>query len=170
MDEEEFSGIIKENSHPRAIDLVQHDFFWDYLDELTPFGSDEGHNALVQFRNWRIENPVSPLKEFLSLLIEGIAELDVSEYNLAIAQTEYIQSQLEDDDFDDDYYIYTMDAYLIGAGFGQLADEGKIDSDAKSIISIALLRQINWAGLDDNEINQEYIKNIQALQDILKAS
>ena len=170
MDDEEFNGIIKENSHPRALELVQHDFFWDYLDELTPFGSDEGHNALVQFRNWRIENPKSPLKDFLSLLIEGIAELDLSQYDLSIAETKYILNQLEDDDFDDDYYIYTMDAYLIGAGFGQLADEGKIDLDAKPIIEIALIRQINWAGLDDNEINQEYIKNIQALQDILKVA
>ena len=78
--EEEFNGIIKEKAHSRARELVQYDFFWDYLDELTPFGSDEGHNALVQFRIWRQENPHSSLVDFLALLIEGIAEMNLSEY------------------------------------------------------------------------------------------
>ncbi|MCH2207302.1 MAG: hypothetical protein MK132_15710 [Lentisphaerales bacterium] len=164
---EEFNGIIKENAHPRAQDLVPHDFFWDYLDELTPFGSDEGHNALVQFREWRKDNPETPLADCLSWMIAGIGDLKASDYNDAITTPEYISKQLEDDEFDDDYFIYTLDAYVIGVGFGQLADEGKIDEEAKPIISTALSRQANWAGLDDNEINREYIGNIKILQAIL---
>ena len=100
-------------------------------------------------------------------MIEGIGDLKASDYNEAITTPEYISKQLEDDEFDDDYFIYTLDAYVIGVGFGQFADEGKIDSIAKPFISTALKRQLNWAGLDDNEINREYIVNIKLLQAIL---
>lgn len=42
--EEEIYGIDKDQdqAHPRAIELVPEDFFWSCIDELAPFGSDEG--------------------------------------------------------------------------------------------------------------------------------
>ncbi|MFV0541075.1 MAG: hypothetical protein ACK5MZ_07530, partial [Aestuariibaculum sp.] len=55
--ENEIYGINKEHSHKRAIQLVLEDFFWDCGDELSPFGSDEGFEALQEFRRWRKEFP-----------------------------------------------------------------------------------------------------------------
>ncbi len=37
--EEESYGINKEFAHPRAIELIPEDFFWDCVDELAPFFS-----------------------------------------------------------------------------------------------------------------------------------
>ncbi len=44
--EDEPYGIEKEHAHQRAIQLVPEEFFWDCVDELAPFGSDEGDMAL----------------------------------------------------------------------------------------------------------------------------
>ena len=169
MIEDEFNGIIKENAHPRAQELIPYEFFWDYLDELTPFGSDEGHNALVQYREWREANPETPIVECLHWLIEGIGDMAPEDYNQALIQTENIVKQLDDDEFDDDYFIYTLDAYLIGVCFGQFADEGKMDDASKDIVKLALQRQLNWANLDKSEINLEYIGNIEKLQKIVES-
>ncbi|MCM8534057.1 MAG: hypothetical protein NE330_23040 [Lentisphaeraceae bacterium] len=97
MNEDEFNGIIKENAHPRAQELIPYEFFWDYLDELTPFGSDEGHNALVQYREWRVANPDTPIVDCLNWLIEGIGDMAPEDYNQALIQTENIVKQLDDD-------------------------------------------------------------------------
>lgn len=167
MIEDEFNGILKEKAHPRAQELIQDDFFWDYLDELTPFGSDEGHNALVQYREWRQANLDTPIIDCLNWLIEGIGDMNPEDYNESFILSENIIKQLDDEEFDDDYFIYTLDAYLIGVCFGQLADEGKMDADSKEIAKLALQRQLNWASLDESEINLEYIGNIKKLQKIL---
>ena len=54
MDDEERYGIRKEFAHPRAIELIPDDFFWNCVDELSPFGSDEGDTALAEYREWRL--------------------------------------------------------------------------------------------------------------------
>ncbi|MCM8534058.1 MAG: hypothetical protein NE330_23045 [Lentisphaeraceae bacterium] len=56
---------------------------------------------------------------------------------------------------------------MIGVGFGQLADEGKMDDASKEIVKLALQRQLNLANLDKSEINLEYIGNIEKLQKIV---
>src|SRR5258708_5195339 len=42
--------------HPRAQQLMDQ-APWDCVDELAPFGSDEGADAYVEYRSWRSENP-----------------------------------------------------------------------------------------------------------------
>ena len=45
-------GINKEFAHARAIELMPNEFFWDILDSLAPFGSDEGDLGLARYRDW----------------------------------------------------------------------------------------------------------------------
>jgi hypothetical protein len=46
MDEEN-SGIDIDHTHKRAVELIPEEFFWSCIDELSPFGSDEGEEAPV---------------------------------------------------------------------------------------------------------------------------
>jgi len=166
---EEIYGIDKENAHKRAIELVSEEFFWNGIDELAPFGSDEGDMALSEFRDWRKRNPKTETYECLKWTIEGVAEIDLSEYNNNILDENLIKSQIEDDNFDDHQYIFTVDISVIATGFGQLVDEGKIDIKNKPLIQLAIDRQKKWAELSTEwKHKAEYINNLNVLERVLK--
>jgi uncharacterized protein YfeS len=67
--EEEKYGIDINHAHERAVELIPEEFFWSCIDELAPFGSDEGDTALVEFRDWRKQNPKIPTIECLKWVI-----------------------------------------------------------------------------------------------------
>lgn len=169
--EEEKYGIDIDNAHQKAIELIPEDFFWDCIDELAPFGSDEGDTALAEFRDWRKENPTIPTLECLKWVIESVGEIDFADYNSEILSRAKIKSQLEDEDFDDQQYIYTLDISVIATGFAQLVDEGIIEVENKEIIQLAIDRQLVWAELsEDWEYAKEYISNLKILDRVLKAA
>jgi len=138
--EEDPGGIDKDRGHPRAIQIIPDEFFWDCTDELAPFGSDEGDMALSEYRDWRKENPVELLVECIIWTIESVGEIDASEYSDAIFHESTVREQIEDPDFDDQQLIYTTDVSVIATAFGKLADEGKIDPSAKPYAARALKR------------------------------
>jgi len=171
MNKEEKYGIDVDNAHQRAIELIPEDFFWSCIDELAPFGSDEGDTALAEFRDWRKENPTTPTIECLKWTIEGVGEMEFADYNSEILSRTKIKSQLEDEDFDDQQYIYTLDISVIATGFAQLVDEGIIEAENKKVIQLAIDRQIIWAELsEDWEHSKEYISNLKILDRALKAA
>lgn len=166
---EEVYGIQKDHAHKRAIKLIPEDFFWSCIDELAPFGSDEGDMALAEFRDWKKENPNSPTYECLQWTIESVSELNISEYNENILDKGLIKKQIGDDNFDDYQYIFTVDISAIAIGFGQLVDEGKIDERNKPIIQLAINRQKKWAELSEGwKYRDEYIANLIVLERALK--
>lgn len=165
MEEEDLGGIDKDRGHPRAVQIIPDEFFWDCTDELAPFGSDEGDTALSEYRDWRKESPDEPLETCLIWTIESVGETDVSEYSDAIFHEPTVREQIEDPDFDDQQLIYTTDVSVIATTFGQLVDEGKIDVSAKPYAERALKRQAVWAKLHpDWEHADEYIRKLSRLQ------
>jgi uncharacterized protein YfeS len=138
---EEIYGIDKEYGHPRAVELIPDEFFWNNFNELAPFGSDEGDTALAEFREWRKQHPTTSVLECIKWTIESVGEINFSQYNSSLLDDNLIKKQLKDEDFDFEQSVNTLDISVIATGFGQLADEGKIDVDAKPIIKIALDRQ-----------------------------
>lgn len=158
-------GIDKKNAHPRALELISDNFFWDCADELAPFGSDEGDTALEEYREWRNENPKAQILECIVWVIEGISEQSVDHYNDDIIEEGYIRKQLEDPEFDDEYYFYTVDISVIATGFGQLVDEGLIDKTAKPYVERALNRQLMFSSITD--ASDEYKTNLKKLKKVL---
>ena len=162
-------GIDREHGHPRALQLIPDEFFWDCVDELAPFGSDEGDTALSEFRDWRLEHPKAPVKDCVVWTIEAVGEMPVAAYNESIFQKSIIKKQIQDRKFDDQQYIYTLDASVIATVFGQLADEGKIDADAKPYAELALQRQIVWATLQRQWLHRaQRIKYLNRLRQVLE--
>jgi uncharacterized protein YfeS len=170
MDDEKY-GIDINNAHQRAIELIPEDFFWSCIDDLAPFGSDEGDMALLEFRNWRKENPTTPTIECLKWVIESVGEMDFADYNASLASKEKIRSQLEDEEFDSRQFIWALDVSVIATGFAQLVDEGMIAPENKDVIQIANDRQVlfakevkNW----DNSVT--YLSNLRVLERVLEAA
>lgn len=168
MEEDDNYGVNIEKAHPRAVELVPEEFFWSGIDELSPFGSDEGDMALAEYRDWRVENPKGSALEAIIWTIESVGEINIDEYNDSILNSNLIQQQLENKDFDDQQYIYTVDISVIACGFGQLVDEGKIDFNCKPLIGRAITRQKIWAGLSVEWSHAtEYINNMNVLERVL---
>ncbi len=167
--EAEIYGINKEYAHKRAIELFPDEFFWDCTDELAPFGSDEGDMALAEFRRWKKENPNKPISECLKWTIEDVSESGIANYNEEILDKALIKSQIEDDSYDDEQYIFTIDVSVIATGFGQLVDEGKIEKKNKPFIQLAIDRQKIWANLrNDWKYSGKYVSNLNVLERGLK--
>lgn len=168
---EELYGIDIDHANKRAIELIPEDFFWSCIDELAPFGSDEGDTALAEFRDWRKANNDVATIECLKWTIEGVGEMDFDDYNDSLLSRNKIKKQLEDKGFDDQQYIFTLDISVIATGFGQLVDEGIIEEQNKPIIKIALDRQIIWSELQkDWEHANQYIANLNVLKRALAAA
>lgn len=115
---------------------------WDCVDEEAPFGSDEGHDAYYEFREWRSTHPSAKLVDCLSWIMEG----DLASYTHALAEDAQVEADIEspEDAFlADSYDMFTLDATVIATGLGQLLDEGRIDTDAKPFIEVAVARQLH---------------------------
>ena len=123
--------------HPRANELMRDDFFWDCVNELAPFGSDEGADAYVEYRRWRAENPDANLAACISWILGGNRD----SYNFSLTDDPAIQ--LGDDSAHDFGYAdaFTLDATIIATVLGQLVDEGRVDVEAKPFAAIAIRRQ-----------------------------
>ncbi len=110
-----------------------------------------------------------PTIECLKWTIESVGEMEFKDYNSKILSPTEIKEQIEDEDFDDHQYIYTLDISVISTGFAQLVDEGIIEAENKSIIQLAIERQIIWAEFSiDWEHRNEYIENLKVLKRALK--
>jgi uncharacterized protein YfeS len=169
MDEEQY-GIDIEHAHEIAKQLIPEEFFWSCIDELAPFGSDEGDTALAEYRDWRKQNPHTPTIGCLKWVIESVGEMHFADYNSLLLNRNKVQEAIEDENFDDRQYIYTLDNSVIATGFAQLVDEGIIEPENKPVIRLAIDRQKIWADLsNDWEHANEYIGNLKVLERVLKA-
>lgn len=131
-----------ETAHSRARELMVEDFFWDCIDELAPFGSDEGNDAYYEWRQWREENENAPLVACFSWILMD----RLNEYNESLTTDECISNDIKDPRnafLADEYDIFTLDTTIIASALGQLMDEGKIDNDAKPYVMVAIHRQLH---------------------------
>ncbi|MEM7084211.1 MAG: molybdate metabolism regulator [Pseudomonadota bacterium] len=133
-----------ELAHPRARELMTEPFFWDCVDEMAPFGSDEGAESYYEFRNWRLDRPDRPLTECFNWILAGQLE----QYNDSLCSDEQVVQDLKNPGaafMADSYDMFTLDVTIIATALSQLMDEGKIDSSAKPYVQVALTRQKNPA-------------------------
>ena len=123
--------------HPCADELMRDPMFWDCVNELAPFGSDEGADAYVEYRSWRSENPDANLVDCISWILGG----KQAAYNDSLIEDVAIQDS--DKSAREFGYAdaFTLDATIIATVLGQLVDEGRIDVEAKPFAATVILRQ-----------------------------
>lgn len=156
--------------HNRAVKIANYEFFWDCVDELAPFGSDEGYMAFAELCDWIKNNPNEPIIDCFKWILE-CWNLELIDFNENMIKNNNILKIIKDLDFDQD--LLTLDITIIATGFGQLILEGKIDNEVKNIIHLSLLRQMNSNVLDtflgDNEEwKYERYKYLRKLLEILE--
>lgn len=166
---DDFYGEIP---HERAIKIANYEFFWDCLDELAPFGSDEGYMAFAELCDWLNENPdLSIINCFQWIL--SCWDMKLEDFDESIIENHNIIKIIQDFDFDEE--LMMLDITLISTGFGQLILEGTIEENVKNIIHLAILRQMNSNVLDaylgiNEEWKFERYKYLQKLLEILEVA
>ena len=113
-----------ETAHPRACELMAEAFFWDCADEEAPFGSDEGHGAYHEFREWRRRNEKKPLTDCLAWIMQGE---DLESYGDELCSHEAVALALEkpaEAFLADAYDMFTLDATVIATEAIQRGPDG----------------------------------------------
>jgi len=165
-------GIKKEMAHHRSKRLIPEDFFWSSIDELAPFGSDEGDLALEEYRNWRSQFPRRNLVFLIEEIIDEIGEFDFTDYQEErVLSADMIAKHEDDKEFDTYYNYFVLDSTIIASGFGQLVDEGKIDEEAIPIIKTSIRKLRKWNRLQEKEWDgaNEFTSNLDVLYRVINS-
>ena len=127
--------LSPDTSHPRAAQILTDEFFWDCVDENTPFGNDTGADALAFFREWRQEHARSNPVEFLEEILGEEFEVSDAHWNaVEPAQVQELLDESEDD-------LLVLDDTVIAVAFGQIVLEGSVETEIKRRALLALQRQ-----------------------------
>jgi len=124
----------------RSRELMKEDFFWDCVDEESPFGSDEGWEAYYSYRDWRKENPKGTPIEYMDDVMLGQS----NDYNTSLTNDEVIIQSAKSPRkafLGDKYDPSVLDVTVLAICLGQLIDEGKINTSLKKFGEIAVVRQ-----------------------------
>ena len=156
------------HAHPNAQKLMTDDFLWSPLEQSSPFGNDDGADAIWEFKEWRKSNKrKSPLIFIKNLLNEW----NYTVYDYSQIDTLEIRLFINSSDIGD-RLCFGIDDVIIATGFGQFILEGKIDTDLKQLTLIALNRQLNPMLLKyvDKDYREIRIKQLNKLIEIINAA
>ena len=120
-------GPARETSHPRFVDLARDEFYYDCTDDFSPFGSDDGSDALSALEEWFQEGGKEKhVSKFLKQLLRnwgfGIPK------NMIVADSEAKERWLSADEMHGTYLQAECRA-RVAAAFGQLKITGNVDSE-----------------------------------------
>lgn len=148
--------ISFKTAHPNAQKLMTDEFYWNPIEETSPFGNDDGHDAFYGFKEWRESNKTESPIIFLKELIKrwNYPTFDLNEMNEANLK-KYISSNSLGK-----MTLTGQDNAIIAVGFGQFVLEGKIDEDLKTLTKIALKRELlpSIIGMWETDYQKQRIK------------
>ncbi|NLF05706.1 MAG: MolR family transcriptional regulator, partial [Actinomycetales bacterium] len=97
--DDEDEGLARETSHPRFVELAP-DSFYDESDEFSPFGNDDGNDALRSMEEWfEDREPGTDPIEFLEELLDEW-DLDVPEGAFDLDHAGLVELVTRDEDLE----------------------------------------------------------------------
>ena len=73
--------LSPKNAHPRAVALLKDSFYWSILDDDSPFGNDNGADALTAYRKWRNQHRIGTAVDFIRELLTSF-QAPLSEWKM----------------------------------------------------------------------------------------
>ncbi len=119
-------GSCPESSHPHFVAIVPGDYFYSCMDDFSPFGNDDGADALAMLEDW-YRGPGQASGNVIGFL-QGV----ISDWALGVPQN---LGEISEDDMNawlkkdrmHDGYLGSDCRLRIAIAFGQLKITGKID-------------------------------------------
>lgn len=109
-----------------ARQLMKQDWFWSIVDDNSPFGNDDGAEALANYRGWRRSHPGEDRSDGIRLICEKLESplsMWITEDKNSIALDPTVSL----------YLIPTADRAIISIAFGQLVDDGSVNRRTKEL-------------------------------------
>lgn len=131
-------GPAIETSHPNFNAIVKEEFYYDCTDDFSPFGNDDGADALASLEEWYQETRGrGKITNWLFRYIDGYGFKFKSKWTSTFTDLEKL-AWLEKED---PAFTGCMDRAIIGTGFGQYKIVGVISKELKEIVLAAIARQ-----------------------------
>src|SRR5262249_20184383 len=89
------NDLSRDDSHPRAREVLVDAFFWDESDPCSPFGDETGREVLEAFRDFRIEEPRG---DPLVLLADLLARWEIADDSWDAIEADEVQAIGEADE------------------------------------------------------------------------
>jgi uncharacterized protein YfeS len=160
-EDEDFWEFSSENSHPNAVAILTDEFYWDEIDDNSPFGNDTGNDTLKLFQEWREKNWMESPIVFLNQLLD---KWDVTNDFWDVTDLAEAQNLREQDEFS----FYIRDYVAIALAFGQLLLAGKIDAEPKRRALLAIERQSLPIITEHWNSAKERIERLQKMRSVLE--
>lgn len=163
-------GMTPETSHPRFRALAKEDFYYDGVDDFSPFGNDSGHDTLSALQDWyRDGGRDLRIGRFLSGLLDDWG-LGVP-LEILHADAGRLQQWLAEDD-DNETFVGPVCQACIATAFGQLKITGQLDAGIRTNALAALECEIKRNGLGrttypDWEYADQHLERMMAMRQAL---
>ena len=156
------------NAHPKAKELMKDEFLWNPIDGNSPFGNDDGADAVYRFYEWRKNNKTVNTVNFIG---ELLLEWNYKTYNFQQTDTLEIEKYTKSSDIGVRMFLGIDDA-IIATGFGQLILEGKIDKELKELTLIAIERQLLPFSLNlfEKSLREVRVEKLKRMKEIINAA
>ena len=153
--------LSPKTAHPKAATLMKEEWWWNSIDDFSPFGNDDGSDAFYIFKDWRVSNlQVDPAIFILEL--EKRWGMSFSHIN------KDSEGNLLEIEKANGFYR-NVDRAIIGITFGQLVLEGNISPILKELGIKVIKRTRTEFGMKgmpkENKI--EYTKRLNKMEDVL---
>ena len=126
--------LSKKTAHPTAVRLLAEDYWWEEGNDFSPFGNDDGSDALYGFREWRLTHTNTEPEEYFDYLAES--------WGTSFQQKDWSDYEKIKKEQTNNILYSAIDYSIIGVAFAQLILEGKISNGLKSYGAKAINRQI----------------------------
>ncbi|MGD1840973.1 MAG: hypothetical protein ACFB0B_08775 [Thermonemataceae bacterium] len=172
FDDEEI-GLAKTTSHPNFNTIVEEAFYYDLMDDFSPFGNDTGADTLMTLSDWIKENSSDEgILPWMFAYIDSFGFKYKSEDVAQLITLSEISHILQQDAL----MIRCMDQAIIATGFGQVKITGRINKQLKEVTQTALERQLLITKQDLTRgkeasiaIIKEYLERVETMKrDLLK--
>jgi uncharacterized protein YfeS len=156
------------HANPKAQKIMTDDFLWSPIEESSPFGNDDGADAIYKFYEWRKSNSTENPRIFIEKILK---EWNYSIYDYSKTDSIKIREFIASNSIGERIYL-GIDDLIIATGFGQFVIEGKIDQDLKNLTITALLRQTQAFSLNLFELNYrpKRLSQLKRMFDIINAA
>ncbi|WP_312074871.1 hypothetical protein [Chryseobacterium sp.] len=161
----DYLEITKENASPNAQKIMTENFYWDMIDEFSPFGNDTGNDTFYIYYDWKKTNLNKNGTDFLNY---DSKEFNPYNFDLNIKDKELVKKHVEK--MTNQYVdLNRIDNEIISLAFTQLFLSGKIESEVKELSLKAIEREMLYLDFwdTDSKIREERLRQMKS--DILKS-
>ena len=155
-------GLAPETSHPNFVKNLTHDLYYDCVDDFSPFGNDDGADALSELERWyRDTKGKDDIMQWLFEYIDSMGFKYSSESTYMVEDIDIIQKLLTEDEF----FLRYMDNTFIATAFGQYKITGKLDD---RLLKAALI-SFNRLKLITSSEHTPYLEEFTKAYDMMRS-